>query len=822
VVTGVPAWASLSASSGTLAPGASVSITLTLSASAAALPIGTQNAILAFNNTTNGIGSTTRTAALTVDAPAALVITPPTGFTASGPQGGQGGNFTPLATVYSLKNTGSVPLNFAVSGQKSWLTVSADSGTIPAGGTVTVGVAINGAANALPAGMAISTLVFTNTTNNIGTGSRDVTLNVIPPARLAVTAADGLVSSGTQSGPFSPSSKSYTLSNLGSVPMSYSITSDRGWIDVSAAAGMLPAGGSTTVTVAINTGANSLASGSYAGTVTLTNVTSGLGTTTRPVALSVIPNGQVILRVETTDGDGTYKFSSPTSALSLSLTSSNGRAESTAVSLKPGTYSVTATPPDGFGLTAVTCSNSGSSGSASTRSATIKLVAAETVICTFSSTNSRKKTTEVIGKFLSRRNDLIASSSPDAGRQIDRLIEAGPDFTGPRDSGNTHMQKSKGPNPLEGEASGTIGSPIAGRSALASTALGARALNAEASAGNAEPTGGKPWQSLPGTGLTNDIRPENEQDTGSSRLVFGTSLSQVLRLSADREHRKLEGSRKEKPGSDGRLDRIATTPNSFSLFDIWVQGQYSRFSDDRNHSQADGHFGVLHAGADYILNSRVLFGIQGQFDSMRMRSMVNGSEIEGRGWMVGPYGTIRLSEHLFLQARAAAGQSQNTISPYLTFIDQFSTTRWLASSTLVGRWQYGSVQLRPSASITYIEDVSNGYIDGLGVNIPKVKSSLGQMKVGPEVNYRYDFTGGASIEPRAGLQAIWNFAGEGNGASFGDSLTGPKEIRGRAELGLKLQSLGGTSLDLSANYDGIGSTSYHAVGGKAAVRIPLN
>ena len=41
--------------------------------------------------------------------------------------------------------------------------------------------------------------------------------------------------------------------------------------------------------------------------------------------------------------------------------------------------------------------------------------------------DQRVKTVEAIGRFLSRRNDLIAANEPDAGRQIDRLVEAGTD-----------------------------------------------------------------------------------------------------------------------------------------------------------------------------------------------------------------------------------------------------------------------------------------------------------------------------------------------------------------------------------------------------------
>ena len=44
--------------------------------------------------------------------------------------------------------------------------------------------------------------------------------------------------------------------------------------------------------------------------------------------------------------------------------------------------------------------------------------------------DQQAKTANAVGRFMGRRNDLIASSEPDAGRQIDRLMEAGGDNSG--------------------------------------------------------------------------------------------------------------------------------------------------------------------------------------------------------------------------------------------------------------------------------------------------------------------------------------------------------------------------------------------------------
>ncbi|MBN1491134.1 MAG: PKD domain-containing protein [Phycisphaerae bacterium] len=114
-----------------------------------------------------------------------------------------------------------------------------------------------------------------------------VSIDVVATGELEVTPAGGLSSSGSVGGPFSPTSQAYTLSNTGSQALNWTAARTQSWVTLSATSGSLAAGASTTVTVSINSGANSLAAGSHNDTVTFTNTTNGSGNTTRTVALTV-------------------------------------------------------------------------------------------------------------------------------------------------------------------------------------------------------------------------------------------------------------------------------------------------------------------------------------------------------------------------------------------------------------------------------------------------------------------------------------------------------------------------------------------------------
>src|SRR5207244_11034940 len=112
--------------------------------------------------------------------------------------------------------------------------------------------------------------------------------------------------------------------------------------------------------------------------------------------------------------------------------------------------------------------------------------------------------------------------------------------------------------------------------------------------------------------------------------------------------------------------------------------------------------------------------------------------------------------------------------------------------------------------------------DSLGVDIPSVRSSLGQLKFGPEVAYRHILADDGSIEPRVKLEAIWNFSQTVGGVVAEETVASPEDWRGRVEVGLKMQATHGITLDLSGGYDGIGSSNYPAVTGQATARLPLH
>ncbi len=169
-------WLTLSATSGTLAPGAYAGVTVSINANANNLVAGSYADTVSFTNATNGAGNTTRAVSLTITSVAGeLTVTPSSGFVSGGPPGGP---FSPISQTYTLSNVGQAALNWTATNSTTWLTLSATSGSLAAGASTNVTATINANANNLAPGGYSDTIGFTNTTSGLGNTTRAVNLNI--------------------------------------------------------------------------------------------------------------------------------------------------------------------------------------------------------------------------------------------------------------------------------------------------------------------------------------------------------------------------------------------------------------------------------------------------------------------------------------------------------------------------------------------------------------------------------------------------------------------------------------------------------------------
>ncbi|MEO5916422.1 MAG: MBG domain-containing protein [Luteolibacter sp.] len=260
---------------------------------------------------------------------------------------GSGASFLSGGYNATMSATGNPSNKSDFDGKQAWTGTSASSGTT-FGETV---VSLTDAAKYSGKSLRIRWSIATNSTTAsafwyVDSVSLESNSSLSAPGTLAVTPAGGLSSSGSFTGPFTPSSQQYTLQNNSATPLNWTAAKTAGWVTLSATSGTLDAGANTTVTASINNTANSLNAGTYNDTVTFANTTDGSGNTVRSISLTASPQpATVTLGSLSQTYNGSAKSATATTSpagLSVSFTY-NGSATAPTTA---GSYTVVGTISD--------------------------------------------------------------------------------------------------------------------------------------------------------------------------------------------------------------------------------------------------------------------------------------------------------------------------------------------------------------------------------------------------------------------------------------------------------------------------------------------
>jgi hypothetical protein len=278
-------WLAVSPASGTLAP-TDPAVTLTVTVTSSALTTG---------GYTGNIRITDAAAPNTpVDTPVGLTVTAaPTIVLSSASL-----NFTakhngasPANQTVTLTNSGDATLNYtaAASSTGNWLSVSASSSSVNAGGvdSDTLTLSVNNS------GLAVGTYNGTVTVTDPSATVSPVTINVqhvvtaapriTAPASLSFTATRFTLCNGTTVGT-NPANQNIAVGNTGSATLNFTAADNATWLSLAPASGTVAVSGSTNVVASINM--TGLAAGTYNGTVTITDAAASNSPVTVPVTLT--------------------------------------------------------------------------------------------------------------------------------------------------------------------------------------------------------------------------------------------------------------------------------------------------------------------------------------------------------------------------------------------------------------------------------------------------------------------------------------------------------------------------------------------------------
>ncbi len=333
-------WLNLSGTSGELAPNAICEVTVTINELAKYLTVNTYSDSLKFINLTNGKGSQSYSVTLLVSAVPR--------YTLNVTQG-EGVEGAPSSGVYNY-NEGSI-VSYAYSLKPNYvdLKVTLDGAEVSPNGDITMDsshtliasataldsppvVALTSPAdnsivydtitveasatddkavtrveffinNALATTVTSSPYRFQWNTRNVVDGTYTIkaiaydvkqnteSLPITVTVRnngIIVTPITGFSPSGPAGGSFSPASVAYTIYNPSTSSLNWSVSANEPWLTfLTPISGTLTSGSSASVTVSINSNAESLAAGVYTDTISFYNLTNTQGNTSRAVTLTI-------------------------------------------------------------------------------------------------------------------------------------------------------------------------------------------------------------------------------------------------------------------------------------------------------------------------------------------------------------------------------------------------------------------------------------------------------------------------------------------------------------------------------------------------------
>lgn len=312
---------------------------------------------------------------------------------------------------------------------------------------------------------------------------------------------------------------------------------------------------------------------------------------------------------------------------------------------------------------------------------------------------------------------------------------------------------------------------------------------------------------------------------GQTSFSFATSLSEIRAKAAEAEARAQQRKLHDAGLSYAGQSYPRSSAGLRTGFDIWVEGHLSRYSDDVGGIKRDGDFGILYVGADYVVAPGVLIGALAQVDRTDedIADPARTGEIEGTGWMAGPYMGVKLLDGLFFDARAAWGRSQNDIwlnDAAGLRTGSFDTDRWLATATLTGVHYRSHWRISPQLGLAYGRESYGSYLNSIGQVVAGGEASIGRLTGGTEIGYRMRVPGGIIIEPMLGITGIWNF--DSDDLVINGVLQDSSESRAKVDGGVLFSAPQGWGVRAAGNYDGIGSDDFESYGGSLWLNVPLN
>ncbi len=277
-------------------------------------------------------------------------------------------------------------------------------------------------------------------------------------------------------------------------------------------------------------------------------------------------------------------------------------------------------------------------------------------------------------------------------------------------------------------------------------------------------------------------------DQGRAKNVgFSVSLSEIQAAAS--------GNKKVDPG----------------IVDFWLEGRMQNYG--AGGLDSGSNLGVIYLGTRSMLSPDIMLGALAQFDRGVETYSGETPEMAARGWMFGPYMSMKLGSGITFDGRAAWGETENAVAS--AAIDDTLTERRLLRGKVTSTREFGGWKVAPSVGLVFIEDAVRDSVS----NETKA-AGTGKVEVLPEVSKRFALDDDAFIEPRA---AVGAFVGFDDLQALNPSMPSvrPTDVQLKAEAGVAVGVKDGTNLQASGGVESGTSTANGNWTGRLQLNMPL-
>lgn len=281
------------------------------------------------------------------------------------------------------------------------------------------------------------------------------------------------------------------------------------------------------------------------------------------------------------------------------------------------------------------------------------------------------------------------------------------------------------------------------------------------------------------------------------------------------------------PSADGAPPRDVTASISISeiaaamnpgqkkepgILDFWFEGRHLTY-DTVDANANDGSFAVMYFGSKYMLGPDIMLGALAQFDRAGEGASRLGNQVSARGWMAGPYVSMKFGPGVIFDGRAAWGVADNGL-PRGVALDMAPADRRLYRGTLRGNRQLGGWTFAPSVGLSYVEDTpAMSFSDAEPVG-------TGRLDMLPELKRRFNLDGATYIEPRVAAGGFLSFDDISELRPGGAAAAAP-DLHWKAEAGVALGVKDSVNLEATGGVETGGEAEGDTWSGRLQLNMPL-